>query len=125
MVGMGKRNRRMAAREKWVENRKANALLSSYYIHALRLELTTFAGLQAFKPPVINVSVAGTSTVLKPSTARSATTGSPGLLKYAALWARPLVSNRWSDGCRACPEWRGDYEFSFRYWRTCYMLMRG
>ena len=35
----------------------------------------TFAGLDALKPTVISVSVAGTSTILMPSTARSATTG--------------------------------------------------
>ena len=48
----------------------------------------TFAGLHALKPPVIDVSVAGTSAVLKPSTARSATTDSAGFLEGAALWAR-------------------------------------
>ena len=36
----------------------------------------TFAGLDALKPPVISVAVAGTSTILIPSTARSATTDS-------------------------------------------------
>ena len=47
----------------------------------------TFAGLHALEPPVISVSVAGTSTMLIPSTARSATTISTGLPKLAALWA--------------------------------------
>ena len=41
----------------------------------ISLELT-FAGLDALKPPVISVSVAVTSTILIPSTARSTTTGS-------------------------------------------------
>ena len=48
----------------------------------------TFAGLDALKPPVTDVSVAGTSTILVPSTVRSATTGSAGFLECAALWAR-------------------------------------
>ena len=39
------------------------------------LELT-FAGLDALKPLVISVSIVGTSTILIPSTVRSATTGS-------------------------------------------------
>ena len=63
------------------------------YLHILSLALT-LAGLHAFKPPVINVSVAGTPTVLKPSTARSATTDSAGFLEGAALWARQHVSDR-------------------------------
>ena len=49
----------------------------------LNLELT-FAGLESLKPPVTNVSVTGTSTILKPSTARSTTTGSAGFLEHAA-----------------------------------------
>ena len=49
----------------------------------------TFAGLHALRPLVHSVSVAGTSpTVLKPSTARSATTDSAGFLERAALGAR-------------------------------------
>ena len=51
----------------------------------------TFAGLYAFKPPVISVPVADTSTVLVPSTARSAATGSAGFRKRAALWARHFI----------------------------------
>ena len=47
----------------------------------------TFADRHAFKPTVINISVADTSTVLVPCTARSATTGSAGFPKCAALWA--------------------------------------
>ena len=62
------------------------------YLHALNIELT-FAGLRALKPPVINVSIAGSSALLKPSTARSATTGSAGFLERAALW----TGNRFSD----------------------------
>ena len=60
------------------------------YVHVISLELTC-AGLHAFKPTVINVSVAGTSTVPKPSTARSAATGSAGFFERAALWARHRV----------------------------------
>ena len=48
----------------------------------------TFAGLHALKPCVINVSVASTSAVLMPSTARSATTDSAGFSKSVALWTR-------------------------------------
>ena len=40
---------------------------------------------------MINVSVAGTSAVLIPSTARSATADSAGLLKLASLCALDLV----------------------------------
>ena len=46
-----------------------------FYLHGVSSGLT-FAGLDALKPPVISVSVASTSTILVPSTARSATTGS-------------------------------------------------
>ena len=60
---------------------------------SLSLELT-FAGLHALKPPVINVSVACTSAVLKPITARSTTTDSAGFLESAAVWARYLGSDR-------------------------------
>ena len=52
----------------------------------------TFAGLHALRPPVINVSVAGTPAVLEPSTPRSATTKSAGLFKLTALCARHRIS---------------------------------
>ena len=58
--------------------------------HAISLQLT-FASLNALKPPVINVSVAGTPAVLKPSTTRSATTDSAGFPERAALWARDRI----------------------------------
>ena len=51
----------------------------------------TFAGLHALRPPVINVSVAGTPAVLEPSTPRSATTGSARFPERAALWARHVI----------------------------------
>ena len=54
------------------------------HLHAIGLELT-FAGLHAFRPPVINISVADSSAVLEPSTARSATTDSAGFLEDATL----------------------------------------
>ena len=69
-------------------------------MHAVRLGLT-FAGLHALKPPVINDSVAGTSAVLKPSTARSATTESAVFLERAAFWTRHRISDHWGDGWRA------------------------
>ena len=69
------------------------------------LELT-FAGLHALRPTVINVSVAGTSAVLVPSTAGSATTGSAGFLEGAALWT-PRADRR--------GDWRVHYKLAFRY----------
>ena len=48
----------------------------------------TFADVHAFKPAVIDVSVADTSAVLVPSTARSAATDSAGFLEHAALRTR-------------------------------------
>ena len=45
------------------------------YLHGVSLGLT-FAGIDALKPPVIGISVAGTATNFIPSTTRSATTGS-------------------------------------------------
>ena len=54
----------------------------------------TFTGCDALKPPVISVSVDGNSTVLMPSTTRSATTDSTGFRKRAALWTRHHVSDR-------------------------------
>ena len=71
-------------------------LLAKMHTHAIRLGLT-FAGLHALKPPVINVSVAGTSAVLEPSTARSATTDSAGFPERAALWAHHRANNRSCD----------------------------
>ena len=64
----------------------------------ITLELT-FAGLHALRPPVINVLVADTSTLLIPSTAGSATTGSARFLEGAALWT-PHTDRRgdWSVG---------------------------
>ena len=52
----------------------------------------TFAQLRALKPGVINVFLANTSTVLKPSAARSATTNSAGFLERAAFRARHLIA---------------------------------
>ena len=45
----------------------------------------TFAGRHALNPAVIRISVAGTSTILIPSTTRSATTNSPGFTELAAV----------------------------------------
>ena len=47
---------------------------------------------------MLHISVAGTSTLFVPSTARSATTDSPGFLKRAALRACLRMNNRCSDG---------------------------
>ena len=62
----------------------SNCLVISSHIYAIGLELT-FAGLQTFKPPVFDISVDATSTVLKPSTTRSAATNSARFLECAAL----------------------------------------
>ena len=56
-----------------------------------RVELLTLASLDALKPVVINIFVADTSTVLIPSTARSATADSAGFLERATLWAHHLI----------------------------------
>ena len=56
----------------------------------------TFTCLHALEPPVISVSVAGTSTMLIPTTARSATTSSAGFRERTTLWARHLITR--SDG---------------------------
>ena len=59
--------------------------------YAVSLELT-FAGRHTVKPLVVNIFVEGTSAVLKPSPARSATTVSAGFLKRAAFGARQRFS---------------------------------
>ena len=51
----------------------------------------TFAGLDTLIPPVIRVSVADTSTVFVPSTARSATTDSAGFFERATSRALHYV----------------------------------
>ena len=51
----------------------------------------TFAGLDALNPHVVSVSVAGTSTILIPSTPRSATTDSARFLERTALRARHII----------------------------------
>ena len=65
---------------------------ASIYLHIPAFGLT-FAGLHALKPPVVDISVTGTPTVLIPSTARSATTNSAGFQELSTLWARPRISN--------------------------------
>ena len=59
----------------------------SKHAHSVVHLRLTFAGLHALKPAVIHVLVASTSTILVPSTARSATTDSPRSLECAAVWA--------------------------------------
>ena len=72
---------------------------SIYVGSTISLKLT-LAGLQAFKPSVFHFSVPGSSTLPKPSTARSATTFSAGFLERAACLAHHLISNRRGHGCR-------------------------
>ena len=45
----------------------------------------TFAGLHALDPAVVKFIIAGTSTILIPSTTRSTTTDSPGFLERATV----------------------------------------
>ena len=56
---------------------------------------------------MISVSIVGTSTILVPSTATSATTGSARFPKRATLWARHLIAR--GDGERFRVDWRADY----------------
>ena len=63
------------------------------HLHGINIELT-FAGLQALRPPVTNVSVACSSAVIIPSTARSATTDYTRLCKHAALRTFHRISDR-------------------------------
>ena len=55
--------------------------------HAIDAELT-FAGLHAFRPFVINILAAKSSTIIEPSTTRSATTHSTRFLEHSTLWTR-------------------------------------
>ena len=71
-----------------------------YLQHVVSLELTC-TGRHSLNPLVVNVFIAGTSTVLKPSTARSATTDFAGFLEHAAFGACLGFSDRWRDGWRA------------------------
>ena len=87
-VGIGQRHKEENA---VTVNSHCVACAISLYLHAINLELTV-ASLDALKPSVTNVPVADTSTILKPSTARSATTESAGLLKPAALCACHRIS---------------------------------
>ena len=54
------------------------------HLRAIDIELT-FAGFHALIPLVVDVVAASTSTVLEPSTARSATTDSAGFRERTAL----------------------------------------
>ena len=54
----------------------------------------TFASRRAVGPTVTNFPVTDTSTILKPSAARSATTDSAGFLERAASWTCHRIGNR-------------------------------
>ena len=84
-VGVGHRHKR---RTRYNNHRARMHLPPGIYFKR------TFASLQTLKPPVIYVSVAGTSAVLKPSTARSATTAPARFLERAAFGARHRFSDR-------------------------------
>ena len=64
-----------------------------YIKYVISLELT-FAGRHALEPPVLNIVVTGTSTVLIPSTARSTATVSAGFCERAAFGARCRFHDR-------------------------------
>ena len=53
----------------------------------------TFASLDALKPPVISVSVDGTSTILIPSATRSTAADSAGFPECTALLARVHIAS--------------------------------
>ena len=78
-----------------------------YLQYAVSLELT-FAGRHALEPLVINIFVAGTSAVLKPSTARSAAAVSTGFRERATPSTRNRFHDRWGDGWWRA-DWRGDW----------------
>ena len=73
----------------------------------------TFAGLDALKPFVTSVSVVGTTAILIPGTAGSATTGSAGFLEHTALRTRYFTFTDGSDGWGARADWWDD-------WRAAY-----
>ena len=79
--------------EKCYESQFAN-MSSSKHTHSVINIRLTFADRHALKPTVISVSVVDTSTVVIPSAARSATTGSAGFLELGALWACHRTRNR-------------------------------
>ena len=79
----------------------------SMYAHFITRELT-FANLHAGRPPVTNVSVACTSAVLKPSTARGAAAVSTGFRERATPSTRNRFHDRRGDGWWRA-EWRGDW----------------
>ena len=72
-------------------------MICEMYLPSASVALT-FAGLNALRPPVINVFVADTSAVFIPSAARSTTTNSAGFLEGTALRARHHISNCWGHG---------------------------
>ena len=61
--------------KKWKHENSRSMAGERIYLPDIGLRLT-FANLDAIKPPVISVTVAGTSTILIPTTTRSAATGS-------------------------------------------------
>ena len=73
--------------------------LHTCILHSPGRELT-FASIDALDPRVINVSVAGTTAVLEPSTAGSATTEFAGFLRGAALGTHD-TGCRCDGRCRA------------------------
>ena len=67
------------------------------FYYAVSLELT-FTGRHSLRPLVVNIFVADTSTILKPSTVRSAATVSAGFLERATFGARHRFSDRRDGG---------------------------
>ena len=70
----------------WIKTQrlKNTKTVTAWFARGLSTWGLTSAGLNALKPPVTSVSAAGTSTVLEPSTTRSATTRFAGFLEGAA-----------------------------------------
>ena len=89
------------------------AKILEFAVHDTSLELT-LASVKALEPSVVSIAAADPSTVLKPSTARSATTGPAEILERSALCAGFHISKRRGGDY----EWRTDYQLSIRQWPT-------
>ena len=85
-------------------------------MHASSLELT-FAGPRALDPAVLRMSVASTSALRIPSTARCTTTDAAGFLERAALCARGRTSECCRDACLA--DKHVSYELAIRHYLVC------
>ena len=95
--------RKMVKRKK-VMIRKSGYSVSKHTDSTLNFRLT-FADLHALKPALVRFPAASTSTILVPTTARSATTDSTRFLERAAVWTHDIACRR-----KRCA-----------YWCACYL----